>query len=60
MPGATEPNRFFVHAGTAGFFDNAPTKTEYAAAFSSPWSGIAFEQGTIFDRLDEAGLKWRI
>jgi phospholipase C len=60
MPGPTEPNRFFVHAGTAGFFDNAPTKTEYAEAFSSPWSGIAFEQGTIFDRLEEAGLKWRI
>jgi phospholipase C len=60
MPGPTEPNRFFVHAGTAGFFDNAPTRTEYAEAFSSPWSGIAFEQGTIFDRLEEAGLKWRV
>ncbi|MBX3303458.1 MAG: hypothetical protein KF693_14685 [Nitrospira sp.] len=60
MPGPTEPNRFFVHAGTAGFFDNAPTKAEYVKAFSSPWSGIAFEQGTIFDLLDEAGLKWRI
>lgn len=60
MPGPTEPNRFFVHAATAGFFDNAPTKTEYAEAFSSPWSGIAFKHGTIFDRLDEAGVKWRI
>ena len=60
MPGPTEPNRLFVHAGTAGFFDEAPTHKEYAEAFSSPWSGIAFEQGTIFDRLREAGLKWRI
>ncbi|QEA39656.1 phosphoesterase [Pistricoccus aurantiacus] len=60
MPGPTEPNRFFVHAATAGFFDNGPTKTEYAEAFSSPWSGIAFKGGTIFDRLDEAGVKWRI
>jgi phospholipase C len=60
MPGPTEPNRWFVHAGTAGFFDEGPSKREYVEALSSPWSGIAFEQGTIFDRLDEAGLKWRI
>ncbi|MET0987053.1 MAG: alkaline phosphatase family protein [Steroidobacteraceae bacterium] len=59
MPGPTEPNRWFAHAGTAGFFDEGP-KTEYAEALSSPLSGIAFEQGTIFDRLEDAGLKWRI
>jgi phospholipase C len=60
MPGPTEPNRWFVHAGTAGFFDEGPSKREYVEALSSPWSGIAFAQGTIFDRLDEAGLKWRL
>ena len=60
MPGPTEPNRWFVHAGTAGFFDEAPSKKEYAETFSSPWSGIAFDQGTIFDRLRDAGLKYRI
>jgi phospholipase C len=60
MPGPTEPNRWFVHAGTAGFFDEGPTKKEYVEALSSPWSGIAFERGTIFDRLSDAGLKWRI
>jgi phospholipase C len=60
MPGPTEPNRWFVHAATAGFFDEGPSKKEYAEALSSPWSGIAFEHGTIFDRLNEAGLKWRI
>jgi phospholipase C len=60
MPGPTEPNRWFVHAATAGFFDESPTHAEYAKAFSSPWSGIAFSQGTIFDRLKEAGQKWRI
>ena len=60
MPGPTEPNRWFVHAGTAGFFDEGPTRAEYAAAFSSPLSGIAFAQGTIFDRLKEGGQKWRI
>ena len=60
MPGPTEPNRWFVHAGTAGFFDEGPTHREYAEAFSTPWSGIAFSQGTIFDRLKEAGKKWRV
>jgi phospholipase C len=60
MPGPTEPNRFFVHAGTAGHFDNAPSKREYAGAFSSYWSGIAFERGTIFDRLADAQIKYRI
>jgi phospholipase C len=60
MPGPTEPNRWFVHAGTAGFFDEAPSNQEYAEAFSSPWSGIAFDHGTIFDRLRDAGLKYRI
>lgn len=60
MPGQTEPNRWFVHAGTAGFFDGAPTHKEYAQSFSSPWSGLAFENGTIFDRLREGGLKYRI
>ena len=60
LPGPTEPNRWFVHAGTAGFFDEAPSHKEYVEAFSSPWSGIAFEHGTIFDRLKAAGLKYRI
>jgi phospholipase C len=60
MPGPTEPNRWFVHAGTAGFFDEAPSRKEYVEAFSSPWSGIAFKHGTIFDRLKAAGLKYRI
>ena len=31
-----------------------------AESFSSPWSGIAFEQGTIFDRLRDGGDTWRI
>jgi phospholipase C len=60
MPGPTEPNRWFVHAGTSGIFDEGPTKTEYVEAFSSPWSGIAFKRGTIVDRLRDAGLKFRI
>ena len=60
MPGPTEPNRFFVHAGTAGVFDNAPLMREYVGSHTSPWSGIAFTRGTIFDRLRDAGRKYRI
>jgi phospholipase C len=60
MPGPTEPNRWFVHAGTAGLFDEGPSRKEYLESFSSPWSGIAFQHGTIFDRLRDAGLKYRI
>lgn len=60
MPGPTEPNRWFVHAGTAGFFDEGPSKSEYVQALSTPWSGISFTRGTIFDRLSKAGRKWRI
>lgn len=60
MPGPTEPNRWFVHAATAGFFDEGPSRAEYIEAFSSPWSGIAFSNGTIFDQLKAAGHKYRI
>jgi phospholipase C len=60
MPGPTEPNRWFVHAGTAGFFDAGPTHREYVESLTSPWSGIAFQNGTIFDRLRDAGIKYRI
>jgi phospholipase C len=60
MPGPTEPNRWFVHAATAGFFDEAPSHGEYVQSFSSPWSGIAFTQGTIFDRLRAVDLGIRI
>jgi phospholipase C len=60
MPGPTEPNRWFVHAGTAGFFDEGPSKSEYVQALSTPWSGISFPRGTIFDRLSKARRKWRI
>jgi phospholipase C len=60
MPGQTEPNRFFVHAGTADDFDKGPKKREYAGSFLSPWSGIEFKRGTIFDRLRDAGVKYRI
>lgn len=60
MPGPTEPNRWFVHAATAGVFDEAPSKREYIESMTTPWSGIELPGGTIFDKMSKAGIKWRI
>jgi phospholipase C len=59
MPGPTEPNRWFVHAGTSGDFDNSPTTTEIFEAMA-PFGGIAFKGGTVYDALRKAGVKFRI
>ena len=59
MPGPTWPNRFFVHAASAGGLDHSPpTPNELAAILSL--DGYWFDNGTIFDRLDEKNLEWRI
>lgn len=60
MPGPTEPNRWFVHAATAGNFDNSPTWDEIAEAIGVPWGGFEFRHGSIFRRLSDKGVKWRI
>jgi phospholipase C len=54
MPGPTWPNRFFVHAASAGGLDHSPNLVEELGV---PYS---FENGTIFDRLDGAKLDWAI
>ncbi len=47
VPGPTQPNRLFVHAGTsAGFTHNV-------------WSQ-AFAIGTVYDALDKAGRDWGV
>lgn len=60
MPGPTEPNRWFVHAGTAGDFDNSPTSAEIAESMFNPWGGFEFANGTVFNLLKKAGVKYRI
>lgn len=54
MPGPTWPNRFFVHAASAGGLDHSPNLLEEMGV---PYS---FTNGTIFDRLDDAKLDWAI
>jgi phospholipase C len=60
MPGPTEPNRMFVHAASSGNFDDSPTSEEIIESIFLPGGGIEFEHGTIYSRLDKAGIKYRI
>jgi phospholipase C len=57
MPGPTWPNRFFLHAATSGGLDRSPTGLE---TVRSQFGGYEFENGSIYEALDRAGLDWRI
>jgi phospholipase C len=57
MPGPTWPNRFFLHAATSGGLDRSPTGLE---TVRSQFGGYQFENGSIFEALDRAGLDWRV
>ena len=59
MPGPTGPNRWFVHAATAGGFDENPSHREYVAWTGNPWGGVEFKSGSIYDRLRKGGVKYR-
>lgn len=60
MPGPTEPNRWFVHAATAGTLDESPSKSEYVESMSLPWGGFEFERGSIYGLLRKHDVKFRI
>jgi len=58
MPGPTWPNRFFVHAASSGGLDHSPSRLDVASSIL--FDGYKFENGTIYDRLDDADLSWTI
>lgn len=58
VPGPTWPNRFFIHAASSGGLDGSPSKM--ATIGSAVLDGYRFENGTIFDGLDDQCVKWRI
>ncbi len=58
VPGATWPNRFFVHAASSGGLDHSPEWDELVEAYT--WWGYEFNHGTVYDRLDNAYIPWRI
>jgi phospholipase C len=60
MPGPTWPNRFFVHAGSAGGLDNTPSPATTIESESVDSLGFSFQNGTLFERLEAAGHSWRV
>lgn len=58
MPGPTWPNRMFVHAASSNGLDHSPTTAEIALWEAT--SGFSFPNGTLFDRLNAAGIKRRL
>lgn len=58
LPGPTWPNRFFIHAASSGGLDDSPPGLSLVS--SALFNGYKFDNGTIYDCLDDAGLDWRI
>ncbi|MDQ0466549.1 phospholipase C [Caulobacter ginsengisoli] len=60
LPGPTWPNRFFVHGASSGGWADSPGPTNLST-WESPGFGFTYPSGaSIFDRLNSAGLLWRI
>ncbi|HEY5748742.1 MAG TPA: alkaline phosphatase family protein [Chryseolinea sp.] len=58
LPGPTWPNRFFLLAATSGGLDNSPSTLDIVS--STTVEGYRFENGNIFDLLDEHCIDWKI
>lgn len=58
LPGPTWPNRFFLHAASSAGLDHSPTSANIASSLLI--NGYKFENGTIYDRLDDEGISWTI
>jgi phospholipase C len=59
LPGPTWPNRFFVHAATSGGLFRSPSAgATIGSELLGP--GFTFQNGTIFDRLDQGRCWWRV
>lgn len=58
LPGPTWPNRFFLLAGTSGGLDGSPSSWDVAT--STIIDGYEFQNGNIFDALDNNCINWKI
>lgn len=58
MPGATWPNRFFVHAASSNGLDHSPTTAEIVLWESL--AGFEFAGGSIFNQMDKYKVRWRL
>jgi len=57
VPGPTMANRMFLHAATSSGLASQPGPLAYVDIIKE---GLPVENGTIFDRLERACLKWRV
>jgi phospholipase C len=58
MPGPTWPNRFFLLAASTGGLDHSPSPLDIVTATTV--EGYRFENGNIFDLLDDYCIEWKI
>ncbi len=60
LPGPTWPNRFFVHGASSAGLDHSPSSSDIFEWESDPLGGFEYPNGSIYDALTRAGLKWRL
>jgi phospholipase C len=58
IPGPTWPNRFFIHAASSGGLDDSPSG--FQSVTSTLLNGYRFENGTIYDRLEDSCFDWKV
>ncbi|HLJ92988.1 MAG TPA: alkaline phosphatase family protein [Gemmataceae bacterium] len=58
VPGPTWANRFFVHSGTS--LGRVQMPEDLADSVHHPDLYFGYDQDTIFDRLNEQGISWRV
>ena len=58
MPGPTWPNRLFVHAASSAGLDDSPGTWDTVT--TTIIDGYRFDNGTIFDRLEQKCLEWLV
>lgn len=58
LPGPTFPNRFFAMAASSGGLDASPGTWDVITSTSV--EGYRFYNGTIFDRLDDRCIEWKV
>jgi hypothetical protein len=58
LPGPTWPNRFFIHAASSGGLDDSPSNLQTVT--STTINGYRFENGTIYDSLEDKCFDWNV
>ena len=58
MPGPTWPNRLFVHAASSAGLDDSPSSWDTAT--TTLIDGYRFDNGSIYDRLEDKCLDWLV